>query len=103
MILVTGCYAQTNPIQILQIDSRIAVIGGQIKSRIAKLPDFFVDLFKSNEFDAKKTAEYINQTYSKREESKYPVAEDAFKLSTTSFLAHFFFVFFKNLYFLFSL
>lgn len=88
VILVTGCYAQTNPMQILQIDSRIAVIGGQIKSRIAKLPDFFVDLFKKNEFEAKQTAEFINQTYSKQEESKYPVAEDAFKLSTTSFLAH---------------
>ena len=38
-ILVTGCYAQLSPEEIKAIDSRICVIGGQMKSRLSKVPD----------------------------------------------------------------
>ena len=38
-LIVTGCYAQLASKEIEQIDDRICVIGGQIKSRISDIPD----------------------------------------------------------------
>ena len=38
VIIVTGCYAQLAAKEIEEIDKRICVIGGQMKSRIAKIP-----------------------------------------------------------------
>ena len=37
-IIVTGCYAQLSPEDIRNMDSRIAVLKGQIKSRLADVP-----------------------------------------------------------------
>ena len=38
-IIATGCYAQLSSKEIEKIDSRICVIGGQMKSRLARVPD----------------------------------------------------------------
>ena len=39
VVLITGCYAQLSKNEIEKMDSRIAVLGGQVKSRIAKVPE----------------------------------------------------------------
>ena len=83
LIVVTGCYAQLSAAEIEKLDERIVVLGGQIKSRLAELPG----LLKSHtEFDALKKG-VISLVRTKPVEKK-DVAEDSFKLSTSSFIAH---------------
>lgn len=38
-VLVTGCYAQNNPKEIMEISDRVCVLGGQYKGYIADLPE----------------------------------------------------------------
>ena len=38
IIVVTGCYAQVNKTEIENIDSRIIVLPGRVKSRLSKVP-----------------------------------------------------------------
>ena len=83
LIVVTGCYAQLSAAEIENLDERIVVVGGQIKSRLAELPG----LLKSHtELDALKKG-VISLVRTKPVEKK-DVAEDSFKLSTSSFIAH---------------
>ena len=46
-VLVTGCYAQLAPEEIKSMDARIAVLGGQIKSRIVRIPDLLQSFIQS--------------------------------------------------------
>ena len=85
-VLVTGCYAQLNPAEIKAIDKRIAVIGGQIKSRIAEIPP----LLKKNlsYFSSENFAALINNKISSTLPQKQGFPEASFKLATSSFVAH---------------
>ncbi|EID84104.1 MiaB-like tRNA modifying enzyme [Treponema sp. JC4] len=85
-VLVTGCYAQLNPAEIKAIDKRIAVIGGQIKSRIAEIPP----LLKKNlsYFSSENFAALINNKISSSLPQKQGFPEASFKLATSSFVAH---------------
>lgn len=85
-LLVTGCYAQLNPGEIKKIDSRIAVLGGQIKSRIAEVPALLKEVKDS--FDPIAFAELINKKISAPQVQKLGFPEGSFKLSTSSFVAH---------------
>ena len=38
-VLVTGCYAQNSPKEILELSERVCVLGGQYKGHIADLPE----------------------------------------------------------------
>lgn len=88
-VIVTGCYAQLSPKEICKIDSRICVIGGQVKSRIALVPSMFKKYIQEHtewnptDFSSIITTEITNKAVEKKD---FP--EDAFKLSTTSFLSH---------------
>ncbi len=85
-VLVTGCYAQLNPLEIKAIDSRIAVLGGQIKSRIAEVPPLLKET--KAPFNPQAFAELINSKISSPASEKQGFPEASFKLATSSFVAH---------------
>ena len=85
-VLVTGCYAQLNPSEIKAIDSRIAVLGGQIKSRIAEVPPLLKET--KAPFNPQAFAELINSKISSPASEKQGFPEASFKLATSSFVAH---------------
>lgn len=87
-ILVTGCYAQLAPSQICQIDSRICVIGGQIKSRIAQVPLLLKNFIDNETWNPEKFADVITDEICSKAILKQDFPENAFTLSTSSFLSH---------------
>ena len=87
-VLVTGCYAQLSPKEICQIDRRVCVIGGQMKSRIAEIPPFLKDYLSKNKWDSREFASLINHKIEILPQKKNDFPEDSFKLSTSSFISH---------------
>lgn len=87
-LLVTGCYAQLNPSEIKAIDSRIAVLGGQIKSRIAEVPLLLKNFLSQGQWKADSFSELINRKLSSVPAEKLGFPEASFKLSTSSFISH---------------
>ena len=47
-VAVTGCYAQLNQSDLLAIDKRICVLGGQHKGSLAELPNLLNNLLEQN-------------------------------------------------------
>lgn len=96
IIVVTGCYAQLSSSEIEKIDDRIVVIGGQIKSRLSKIPELLEKILIENtkNQDASSSENCKNQLKEQlikiqsRPVLKKDFPEDSFKLSTTSFLSH---------------
>ncbi len=88
VILITGCYAQLSPQEILAIDKRICVIGGQIKSRISAIPVFMNKLRSEGEWQPEKIAAAIQENIVQRKIEKIGFPEKSFKLAATSFIAH---------------
>ena len=103
VLVITGCYAQVEPEEISKIDSRIAVLPGMNKARLAELPGFLKSYIQKNEFDSAEFATALMQSLFKVEntiagsnnssvplnvESGQAVAENPFKLSTDTFLSH---------------
>ena len=99
LIVVTGCYAQLSSSEIEKLDERIVVVGGQIKSRLSELPGLlkaYADDVETEISDDTETAGsrigalklgVISLVKAKPVEKK-DIAEDSFKLSTSSFIAH---------------
>lgn len=88
-VLVTGCYAQLAPEEIEVIDSRIAALPGQLKSRISEVADELCRRFPGGaDFEAAEFAAYLRSDVCAREPEKIGFSENAFRLSTDSFLAH---------------
>lgn len=85
LIVVTGCYAQLSSSEIEKLDERIVVVGGQIKSRLSELPGL-LKAYADGEIEALKNG-VISLVKAKPVEKK-DIAEDSFKLSTSSFIAH---------------
>ena len=85
LIVVTGCYAQLSSSEIEKLDGRIVVVGGQIKSRLSELPGL-LKTYADGEIEALKNG-VISLVKAKAVEKK-DIAEDSFKLSTSSFIAH---------------
>ncbi len=84
VVLITGCYAQLSKNQIEDIDPRIAVLGGQIKSRIARLPD----LLKNNTLSPADFAALIKSELCNIPAIKPGFPEDSFKFAASSLQAH---------------
>lgn len=87
LVIVTGCYAQLSPMEIAQMDERIFVLPGQIKSRIIEIPGLlksFLELQKWNPLEFITKLRSVTQIQQKISD----VAENSFSLSATSFLAH---------------
>lgn len=88
-VLVTGCYAQLSKDEILKIDNRICVIGGQIKSRIEAVPNLLKEnLEDKNKWDSKAFALFVQNKVSSVSAVKPGMPEQAFKLAASSFVAH---------------
>ena len=87
-VLVTGCYAQLSSSQILSIDKRICVIGGQMKSRLEKVPSLLLSAQKSGSWNAQSFAQSVMNEISSAPQLKPGFPENSFKLSATSFLSH---------------
>lgn len=87
-VLVTGCYAQLNPEEIKAMDGRIAVLGGQIKSRIAEVPSLLKSSLSKGDWTPLAFARIINENLSAVPSEKKNFPEQSFKLSTSSFLSH---------------
>ena len=87
-IIVTGCYAQLAKEEIKKIDSRICVIGGQIKSRIEKIPELLSETKNSSSWNPVSFVEKINNTIISLPPQKPGFPENSFKLSATSFISH---------------
>ncbi len=86
-VLVTGCYAQLSKGQIEKIDNRIVVLGGQIKSRIVRIPDLLQSFIQSG-FEPVSFSEYIKKNLTVTPPQKPGFPENSFELSTTTMLAH---------------
>ena len=96
-IVVTGCYAQLAKEYLCGMSDRIAVLPGQLKSRIvecAKLlrkavgPDGNNGIFfKNGVFDASSFARYMNDGLFSKDAKMPGTSENPFILSTDSFVA----------------
>lgn len=86
-VIVTGCYAQLSPVEIRAIDPRICVIGGQMKSRLSKVPELLIEA-KGKKWNAKDFSALIEKEITSLPQLKAGIPEDSFKLSATSFLSH---------------
>ena len=93
-VAVTGCYAQVEPAEIMAIDGRICLLGGQNKGRLADLPPFLKSLLnqktglKTGIAGAELAAE-IQKFFSA--EKKLTLASSVtspFRLATDVFLNH---------------
>lgn len=87
-ILVTGCYAQLSKDEILKIDDRICVIGGQIKSRIEKIPNLLKESISKENWNPINFAKDVQSQIADKKILKKDFPEEAFKLSTSSLLTH---------------
>ena len=87
-VLITGCYAQLSPSDIKKIDKRICVIGGQMKSRIANVPDLLNDYLKEKTWYGQDFAKIINNQITNIPQAKVGFPEESFKFSTSSFISH---------------
>lgn len=87
-ILVTGCYAQLAEEEIKKIDSCICVLKGQVKSRIAEIPIILKEESEKNTWNKIDFSKLITQKICSRMQEKNLFAENSFKLSTSSFIAH---------------
>lgn len=83
-IIVTGCYAEVEPILIEKIDSRIAVLKGTAKDALADYPKIIKTYFENNKEYT--TLDFVN--YLKVNFSKITLTKSTFKLSTDSFIHH---------------
>ena len=94
LIVVTGCYAQLSASEIEKLDERIVVVGGQIKSRLTELPGLlkaYADGDNETEGTGSRIEALKNGVISlvkAKPVVKKDIAEDSFKLSTSSFIAH---------------
>lgn len=86
-VLVTGCYAQLSKEEILKMDQRICVIGGQIKSRIEEVP-VLLQSFLNDSWSADTFAKKVQSEITDKIVVKPGFPEQAFKLSASSFVAH---------------
>lgn len=84
VLLITGCYAQLSKNQIEKMDERIAVLGGQIKSRIASLPD----LLKNNTHSPADFAAILKKELCNIPAIKPGFPEDSFKFAASNLQAH---------------
>ena len=88
LVIVTGCYAQLNPNQINEIDERIITIGGQIKSRIKKIPQILNDFFNNDNWNPLEFKNLIYENALSEPQKKAGFPENSFELSTSTFMSH---------------
>lgn len=89
-VAVTGCYAQLNQKDILEIDSRVCVLGGQHKGAMADVPKILKKILSKNpQADGKEIASQIQKFFDDENKSSLQnVITQPFRLSTDTFINH---------------
>ncbi len=87
-IIATGCYAQIASKEIENIDSRICVIGGQMKSRLSNVPQLLKKEKNTVNWNPEKFVTAIKNNILITPQLKTGFPENSFKLAATSFLFH---------------
>lgn len=95
-VAVTGCYAELAQSELELLDWRVAALPGLCKSRLADVPALLAARMQSEprtRFDALAFSELLRSSLfaaptSHADGGKYYFSEDAFRLSTDTFLAH---------------
>ena len=87
-LIATGCYAQLSSSEIEKMDNRIFVIGGQMKSRLAGVPDLLTERKLQGNWNPVDFSLEIKNTISSIPQQKKDFPEDSFKLATSAFLSH---------------
>ena len=85
-VLVTGCYAEVEPEEILAINSRIAVLKGTQKEYLSKIPSIIADADDNSCRNPENFVEYLRNLV-----KEIPAAElkkASFSLATDTFLSH---------------
>jgi len=90
VVIVTGCYAQLNQSDLLSMDKRIAVLGGQNKGALADIPNLIKDIQKvNNDICGVELQKRLQEFFdSKKATSKINEITEPFRLSTDTFLNH---------------
>lgn len=88
LIIVTGCYAQLNSVEIEKIDERIITLGGQVKSRIKDVPELLKQYVKEYDWTADGFKQLLKTGLFSLPQQKNDFPENSFALSTSSFLSH---------------
>lgn len=88
LLIVTGCYAQMSPKEIAEIDERIFVLPGQLKSRITAVPELLNAELKKDKWKISEFKDLLEKEIKSKKQDKSDVPENSFKLSATSFIAH---------------
>lgn len=86
-VIVTGCYAQLSQDFIKSMNDRVAVLPGQLKSRIEDVATL-LEKYKTTEFNPSAFANELNSTLFAIPAAVSGKSENPFKLSTDSFMAH---------------
>ena len=89
-VAVTGCYAQVEPKEILEINERICVLGGQHKGSLADLPPILKNLLEKNQNLSGEEISCEIQKFFDKENSSSPfsVITSPFRLATDTFINH---------------
>ncbi len=85
-VLVTGCYAQNNRQEIMSIDKRICVLGGQYKGHLEDVPQILLD---KNHLFGEELAHTISKNFDSIYKSAKPFeVQRAFNLVPDDFFHH---------------
>lgn len=87
-VVVTGCYAQLSKDDINAMDKRIACLPGQTKNRLLGVSAELKKALEENSFDAISFASLLREKLFLPPQKNKGYSEDAFSLSTDSFLNH---------------
>ncbi len=87
-VIVTGCYAQLSAGKIAAMDGRIAVLPGQLKSRLSGAAALLKEYEGRGDFSAARFAEDLRRGLFAAAPETPGVSEGAFRMAASSFLAH---------------
>lgn len=87
-IVVTGCYAQLSCDNINSMDKRVACLKGQIKSRISDVAIELKKAIEEEKFDSLLFSDFLRNKIFSIPQKKIGFSENAFYLSTDTFLNH---------------
>ena len=83
-VLVTGCYAQNSKDEILAIDKRVCVLGGQYKGHLSEIPEL---LLKNDSLKGEELSAFIQKSFAPVYSSAKPgEIQLPFKLVPDNFL-----------------
>lgn len=88
LVLVTGCYAQLSKKEIEALDPKIVVLGGQIKSRLARLPQLLKEYETGRDFSVSEFVLIVKNQLTSLPPVKAGFPEDSFKFAASSLQAH---------------